>query len=164
MQLRSGSEFRLSEELRARVGKFSHILCDVSHIRKTGKRIIVVGDYSTKFLHDHGVDVFMEVVDLKTKREPISTYKHIPGSVKVKNPPGVLSHDLFLAVKKMITTGGRIEIDGEEDLAVIPIIFYSDLNTVVVYGVPDVGMACIEVDAAIKDLVNGIITELEENG
>jgi uncharacterized protein (UPF0218 family) len=69
---------------------------------------------------------------------------------------------MFLLIERMLSgNGGRIEVDGEEDLAVIPIIFYSDINTVVTYGVPDVGMACIKVDEAIKDEVKALIERME---
>ncbi|MDS0257540.1 DUF359 domain-containing protein [Thermoplasmatales archaeon AK] len=164
MQLKSGSEFHISESLRSKIASFSHRLCSLDEIKKEKRRIIVVGDYSARFLHEHGVNVFLEVVDLKTKREPSSTYRHVSGSVSVRNPPGVLTHDLFSTIERMMKVGGRIEVMGEEDLAVIPIIFYSDLDTVVVYGVPDVGMACIEVDRNIKALVSEIIGELETYG
>ena len=69
----------------------------------------------------------------------------------------------YCAIAQFIDShdGGRIEIDGEEDLAVIPIIFYSDKNTVVAYGIPDVGMACIPVSSEIKNMVTDLIERME---
>ena len=55
----------------------------------------------------------------------------------------------------------RIEINGEEDLAVLPILFYADENTVVVYGVPDVGMAYIRPSKDPKKLVKKIIEKMD---
>ena len=163
-QLKSGHEFIVGPELREEIASYKSRLCKPSELLhyELG-RIISVGDVTTDVLHKNGITPFVEVVDLKTKRGPEGAFKSIPGSIRVTNPPGSLSHELFLAIERLIRgNGGRIEVDGEEDLAVIPIIFYSDINTVVAYGIPDVGMACIQVDQSIKDSVKLIIERMED--
>ncbi|WP_171823449.1 GTP-dependent dephospho-CoA kinase family protein [Thermogymnomonas acidicola] len=104
-------------------------------------------------------------MDLKTKRGGEASFKHIEGSVRVINEAGTISHDLMIEIRDAFLTGRpkRIEVEGEEDLAVIPIIFYAPLNTVVAYGVPDVGMACIRVTPEEKDRVTRML-EMMVNG
>ncbi len=163
-QLKSGHDFVVSPELREEIASYKGRVCNPTELcAYKGGRVVTVGDVTTEVLHSIGVSPFLEVVDLKTKRGSEGSFKSVPGSVRVKNEPGTLSHDLFLAVERLIKgNGGRIEVEGEEDLAVIPIIFYSDINTVVAYGIPDVGMACIQVDKSIKDSVMSIIERMED--
>ncbi|MCL4307160.1 MAG: DUF359 domain-containing protein [Candidatus Thermoplasmatota archaeon] len=164
MQLRSGNEFLVGNELRENIASYAGKLCTPSEVRAMSakSRIISVGDVTTEVLHKNGIQPFLEVVDLRTKRNIRGEFQSQAGSEHVRNPPGAITHDMFLLIKRMLSgNGGRIEVDGEEDLAVIPIIFYSDINTVVTYGVPDVGMACIKVDEAIKDEVKTLIERME---
>jgi uncharacterized protein (UPF0218 family) len=164
MQLESGNEFILSPDVRKEIALNNGISCDPGYIRShyAGKLVISVGDVTTEVLKKNGIQPFLEVVDLKTKRSESGRYKSLPGSQHIRNDPGTLNHDLFFLIERMIRSGGgRIEIEGEEDLAVLPIIFYSGQNTVVAYGIPDVGMACIEVNGMVKELVNNILSRME---
>ncbi|MCL5954561.1 MAG: DUF359 domain-containing protein [Candidatus Thermoplasmatota archaeon] len=164
MQLKSGNEFVISEQIREEIARNNGVLCTPGNILRQygGARIIAVGDVTTAELHKAGIRPFIEIVDLKTKRGTEGEFPSVPGSHRIKSDPATLSHDLFLLIQSLMNgNGGRIEIDGEEDLAVIPIIFYSDLNTVVTYGIPDVGMACIPVNLEVKNLVTQMIERME---
>lgn len=164
MRLKSGSEFIIGEELKGEIVQSNGVLCTPKSISEDfpERRIVSVGDVTTKTLHDHGIQPFIEIVDLKTKRGTEGVFHSVPGSHRIVNNAGTISHELFFLIEKlMVGNGGRIEIEGEEDLAVIPIIFYSDQNTVVAYGIPDVGMACIPVSAEIKNLVGNLIERME---
>lgn len=121
--------------------------------------IVSVGDATSRALEKAGIKVKLSIVDLKTKREGRKEFRHRKSSVIVRNEASTLSHDLFIEIERILKSDrtGRIEVIGEEDLAVIPIIYYSDFNTVVSYGVPDVGIACIKVDSQIKEDINSLI-------
>lgn len=161
MQLRYGSKFSIPSEVLQEISSHKHELCNIEQIRilSRTKTIISVGDATTKALEEAGIELKLSVVDLKTKREESNEYRHREGSVIVENDASTLSHDLFLEIEKIINSdhNGRIEVKGEEDLAVIPIIYYSDFNTVVSYGVPDVGIACISVDSNVKENIKSLI-------
>ncbi|MCW6168180.1 MAG: DUF359 domain-containing protein [Thermoplasmatales archaeon] len=164
MQLESGSEFVLSDDARRLITLNNGELCnpEVFKTKFSEKRIVSVGDVTTERLEQNGIKPFLEVVDLKTKRTSDGYFTHRSGSESIKNAPGVISHDLFFLIERLMKgNGGRIEIEGEEDLSVIPIIFYSDQNTVIAYGIPDVGMACIEINENIKKLVDHILSRME---
>ena len=102
-------------------------------------------------------------MDLKTKRKSDGSFSHVEGSLSVANPPGVITHDLFLAIRNVFEDGRktRIEVNGEEDLAVIPIIFYSKLDTVIAYGIPDKGMACLEVTQSLKEKIDDLLKRMD---
>ncbi|MEM0139525.1 MAG: DUF359 domain-containing protein [Ferroplasma sp.] len=130
---------------------------EINEFSKAGK-IITVGDVTTENILNAGIPVMLQVVDLKTKRNE-RNFKHVDGSIKVENPPGMITMDLFNKIKESLESGkaSRIEVNGEEDLAVIPIIFYAESNTVIVYGIPYTGMAYIKVDGKIKNEIKAML-------
>ncbi|SMD30238.1 DUF359 domain-containing protein [Picrophilus oshimae] len=161
MQLKFDHDLVLNQESINKIKEFSHSICSIDDIKKHGGRIITVGDVTTENLERAGLDIFIEVVDLKTKRGE-KTYNHRENSISIENRPGTISLSLIRAIESSIKSNKktRIEINGEEDLAVIPIIFYGDINTLVVYGVPDTGMACIFINTEIKSMVTDILRDL----
>ncbi|WP_393972087.1 DUF359 domain-containing protein [Oxyplasma meridianum] len=165
MQLKSGSKFIVSHIIREEISQSNGEFCSPEIVlnRYSGRTICSVGDVTTKILSSASVEVFLQVVDLKTKRNNDGSFPHIEGSIKVFNPPGVITHDLFLAIEKVFKEGkkARIEVDGEEDLAVIPIIFYSKLDTVIAYGIPDKGMACLEVTQSLKEKIDDLLKRMD---
>ncbi|MEM0155911.1 MAG: DUF359 domain-containing protein [Thermoplasmataceae archaeon] len=165
MPLKSGSKYIVSEDLRREIASGSNNLCQLEDLleKAKSKKIIAVGDVTAQRLTEARINLFIEVVDLKTKRNEHRHFSHVPGSFEVVNDPGTISLQLFNLIGRLIrkNTGGRIEVIGEEDLAVIPIIYYSDFDTVVAYGIPDKGLGCIEVSPAIKDTVNKLVERMK---
>ena len=70
MQLKSGCRFKLSPEILKEIGANKHILRDVSYFTSLSRetKLITVGDVTTKTLEEAGLKIFLEVVDLKTRR------------------------------------------------------------------------------------------------
>ncbi len=165
MQLKSGCKFVVSASINAEIAATNHTLCTTDEIKYLGNgvRIISVGDFTTAKLEASGINPFLQIVDLKTKRSKNAEYTHVEGSIQIRNDPGTISHDMFELIRDILQQGkpARIEVTGEEDLAVLPIIYYSDDNTVVAYGVPDVGMACMRVNSHLKLIVNDMIERME---
>jgi uncharacterized protein (UPF0218 family) len=165
MQLKSGSKYIVDERLREEIASTEPRFCTINDIREFSKtkRIITVGDVTTENVRKSGITPFLQVVDLKSRRGAEGEFQHLEGSIEVESEPGTISHDLFSVIKECLEgeKPSRIEVTGEEDLAVIPIIFYSELDTVVVYGVPGVGMACIEVNSDSRRIVNDLINRME---
>lgn len=162
MQLKSGSKFVLSQDVLDEVSSYGHRMCVASEILglSNSSKIISVGDVTTDNLSRLGIPIHIEIVDLKTRRGQEGEFSSKPGAYHVENEAGTLSHDLFLLIRKIMPVGGRIEVTGEEDLAVIPIIYYCDLNTVVVYGIPGKGMACITVDRSVKKNIEELVERI----
>ncbi|WP_337860894.1 DUF359 domain-containing protein [Ferroplasma sp.] len=166
MPLKLDHDIAINEKAREYIKSFKYTLCTVDQIKNLSyeNKIISVGDVTTENLKNAGVNIELQVVDLVTKRDQ-KKFEHISGSVSVLNPPGTISMELIDKIRDFIASGvtGRIEVKGEEDLAVIPIIFYADKNTVIVYGIPDTGMAYIKINDEIKEKINNMIMEMYKN-
>ncbi len=163
MPLKLDHDIVLGNTIINTIKKFKHNLttCDKIKELSNSNKIISVGDVTTENLKKNNVEIFLQVVDLMTKRNE-RFFKHVKNSIRVSNPAGTMSIALINAIKKAFESGNktRIEVHGEEDLAVIPIIFYADFNTVIVYGIPDRGMAYIKVNKEIKDTVRKMLGDI----
>jgi uncharacterized protein (UPF0218 family) len=113
-------------------------------------RAIVVGDASYENLLSVGVKPHMAVLDFKIKRKPSREY---PAKVSVPNPAGGITAALWKTIEENLDSGGVIKVEGEEDLAVIPVVLEADFGDVVLYGQPDEGMVYIKVDEDIKQKI-----------
>ncbi len=112
-------------------------------------RVIVVGDETYKNLCSVGVEPSLAIVDLKVKRKDITA--DVEPDIRVKNPPGMLTSELWDAIRESIDDGKIIVVEGEEDLAVIPCILEADWDDVVVYGQPDEGIVFINITEEVKE-------------
>ena len=166
MPLKLDHDIIIDSRGREYIKNFKYSLCTVDDIKRLSleNKIISVGDVTTENLKNARVNIELQIVDLVTKRDK-KKFMHIQGSAIVSNPPGIISVELIDKIREFINSGiqGRIEVNGEEDLAVIPIIFYADKNTVIVYGVPDIGMAYIKINDDIKEEINNMIMEMYKN-
>ncbi|MGP6220043.1 GTP-dependent dephospho-CoA kinase family protein [Caldiplasma sukawensis] len=166
MQSRLDKTLALTEEAKYLIINNNGPLIDPSKLKEVDRRLICsVGDYTTEILHKNGIMPFLEVCDLKTQRNE-KGYKSVAGSKKIKNSPGTISKELSVEIRNLLEggIGGRIEVEGEEDLAVIPIIFYGPIHTHITYGIPNSGMACIVVNQDVKKLAIEIISKMEVIG
>ncbi len=114
--------------------------------------VYAVGDVVTHNLQKNGITPAIAVVDGFTMRSPCSLLPAIRGEcIRVKNPAGSLTDELVLALGHAIThTPATIIVDGEEDLAVIPLVIAAPQGAIVLYGQPDRGVVLRVVDAGAK--------------
>ncbi|MBI2621932.1 MAG: pantetheine-phosphate adenylyltransferase [Candidatus Levybacteria bacterium] len=109
-----------------------------------GSKAITIGDISTQKFNEKNVGQFLSVVDFKVHREKMFEKLSDLGfvedieTIKVGNPAGTITWDLFEAVQKAFSTENRkiILVKGEEDLAVLPALLISPLGFTVYYGQP----------------------------
>jgi len=162
----------LRDEMRRQIGKFfqdEKSLVDFLKKKKDGL-LVSIGDIVTLTLYKHGIKPNICIVDFKTKRGECSKKeKEILLSVgekvfKVKNPPGILSEELWDSIGKSyeIAEKGsvRIEIDGEDDLAALPAIYLAPVGTTIIYGMPDKGISLIEVNLENKKQVEDVLKNM----
>jgi|WetSurMetagenome_2_1015567.scaffolds.fasta_scaffold01269_7 cytidyltransferase-like protein len=133
--------------------------------------VITVGDITTKNFNEKSLDQKISVIDFKVAREKkFSEISEIgfTGSeniLKVDNSAGYITSDLFKILAKIINSDsqGRVilQVNGEEDLAVLPLILLSPLNTIIYYGQPGKGMMGIIVSEASKNKAYSLISKLK---
>lgn len=137
-----------------------------------GSKVVVVGDATVQKFNEQNITQFLSIVDFlvqrKVKFDDLSQLGFVNQSGEnVKNPPGSITWKLFEAVKQAFMKekkGGKIIlIEGEEDLAVLPVILVSPLGYSVFYGQPGQGMVRIYVTEENKEkayqLTNNFLLE-----
>ena len=121
-----------------------------------GSPLIAVGDVVTAHLERAGRQPDVAVVDERTEREAVS--EEVAAALRepdvvVANPAAALSRELLDALGDAIRseTPTTILVDGEEDLATVPVLLAAPEGASVVYGQPGEGMVLVTVDDAVRE-------------
>lgn len=130
-------------------------------------RFASCGDVVTGDALAAGLTPFLAVIDGKTLRESPRDPRALetaygPRRRTAHNPAGRLTAELQRAVREMVRSGGGLLwVDGEEDLAALPLILEMPLGTTVIYGQPGAGVCLVTVDAESKDRARSILNAME---
>lgn len=163
----------LPENLRQEFQKpFGELLSDTeSLIKDEGKLIIAVGDMTTKKLNQLGIDQQLSVIDFKVARRIIlSSFSDLGFSgneeiVTADNPAGHITSNLFSKVLNVFRTDFNqriiLKIEGEEDLAVLPLILTSPLGAIIYYGQPNEGLVKVLVSEDSKELAYDLVSKFK---
>ncbi|MDY0266261.1 MAG: DUF359 domain-containing protein [Methanimicrococcus sp.] len=131
--------------------------------------VIAVGDVTTYNLFKAGVMPRLCLIDQYTKRTLVSkTISDVTArtdyiTLYVKNPAGMLSSEMVLSIKNALNSTDKhicICVDGEEDLATIPVIALCDVGSLVLYGQPDEGLVCVKVTNEKKEEMSEMLKEI----
>jgi len=118
--------------------------------------LITVGDVVSLAARNAGITPFLSVYDGMTERRTMTEFATLvkdlgENAVAVDNPPGMVTRELFDAVRNALTRkDGLIRVNGEEDLAVLPCILLAPEGTRIVYGWPGEGMMQVTTSGVIK--------------
>ena len=134
------------------------------------KYIVSIGDQVTYSILKHDIKPVLCVVDFKTRRgkcssDVINVIRAFgEKSMKVKNPPGCISDELWDIIKSaydnMPSYGLRIEVEGEEDLASLAAIYLAPRDVTVIYGLPDKGVLVVKPNLENKRKVKEILDKM----
>jgi len=132
--------------------------------------IVSVGDVTTWGLLKIGTTPDIAIVDGMTKRSPWSLADEIDRTrfdevTEVRNPAGSITSDLFRACDIAVShlRSGRssiVIVDGEEDLAPIPLHLMLPLGTIVLYGQPNKGVVARVTDLLAKENCRSIVSQM----
>ncbi|MBN2733787.1 MAG: GTP-dependent dephospho-CoA kinase family protein [Methanomicrobiaceae archaeon] len=114
--------------------------------------VYAVGDVVTRNLIRRGVVPELSVIDGNTMREPCRCTPLLPVKrIEVKNPAGFITEELICALRTGADNSpALVHVDGEEDLAVIPLVMMLSLGSAVLYGQPGEGVVVKIVDSESK--------------
>ena len=153
--LAPGLVLRLPQERRERLAApFGDVFQpDELRARTRGARAVAaIGDITAAQAIRHGTSPHFIAVDFNTKRGPVAAddaVRSFGDSVeRVVCPAGFMTADLYNAVLRAAQRKGttRIEVEGEEDLAVMPAIMHLEAGATVLYGLPNRGITAVKVD------------------
>ncbi len=140
------------------------------NLLKNEKYIVSIGDLVTYTILKNHIEPIFCVVDFKTRRGkcPLEIVELIKSfgkkSIVVKNPPGTISDDLWkvieIAFENLEADSLRIEIDGEDDLASLAVIFLAPKDVTIIYGLPDKGVLVVKPTFENKKKVKEILDKM----
>ena len=165
MQLKLDKDIVIPQEFRQVFSRKPDVLITKeSQIEFLSSKILVtVGDVVTATAIRYKIIPKLSIVDFKTKRDEIlpSMPNKWDRRISVRNEPGSISVDLWNSIETAFKSKGNtlIEVDGEEDLASIPAILMAPDGAIVIYGVPDKGIAVYEVGEHLRQMV---ISDMEK--
>lgn len=127
-------------------------------------KTITVGDATTKRFLDAKIEPFLVIVDNRVERQDVNkiefTYRE---KVEVKNPASFITPELTYAIEKSFESQNKIaiQVQGEEDLAVLPVLEKAPEGFTVYYGQPHVGVVRVLITEEIKKRASDIISRFE---
>ena len=138
-------------------------------LERANEPVISVGDVVTHHLVRAGRMPSVAVVDGLTERTEVSeevatTIEGIDGvRVNATNPPGTLSISLIEALRRALETSKPVlvVVNGEEDLAVLPVLVLAPTGASVVYGQPGEGMVHVTVTEEKKTHVRELLDRMD---
>jgi uncharacterized protein (UPF0218 family) len=133
--------------------------------------IVAVGDQVTYTLLKNDIEPIFCIVDYKTRRGdfPLEFIQRIKSFgdeiIEVENPQGCITDDLWDAIEKAFYNAAegvstRIEVDGEEDLASLAVIFMSPEDVTIIYGLPDKGVLVVKPTDENKNKVKEVLEKM----
>jgi cytidyltransferase-like protein len=133
-----------------------------------GSKTITIGDIVTQTFNHKKIGQFLSIIDFVVQRqikfhdlsELCFTHRNIE---KTRNPHGTITPELFEAVGKAFKTKDEkiILVEGEEDLAVLPVLLVAPLGFSIFYGQPNVGMVQVLVTEENKEKAYRIISQFK---
>lgn len=127
-------------------------------------KVISVGDVVSENMAKHKISTHVLIVDNKIMRAstpPILVETN--RTFYVKNSPGTLSDEAWLAVRKAVnqTQQTKVVVDGEEDLLALAAILCVPTGSFVVYGQPHEGIVVVKVTEEKKREIQDIVEAMK---
>jgi len=135
--------------------------------------VITVGDITTKTFNDISLGQNLSIIDFKVAREEKFSNILELGFVgdenifKVDNPAGYITSNLFITLSEIFKSDIEdkmiLLINGEEDLAVLPLILAAPLGSVIWYGQPKEGIVQVIATEETKKKAYKIVEQFSFN-
>ncbi|MDO8583366.1 MAG: pantetheine-phosphate adenylyltransferase [bacterium] len=166
-------DLQLTQDLREEFQKpFGEIQADDRNLSKNENNLVItVGDVTAKKFNEKYLGQNISVIDFNVAREKkFSDIKELGFSgdeqiFTVNNPAGYISSYLFKKIAEIFKSDVRdktiLKVNGEEDLAVLPLILFSPLNTIIYYGQPNIGLVRLVVSEESKERAYNLVSRLK---
>lgn len=128
------------------------------------ENIVWVGDSVGEFFVKNKIKYTLGIFDLRTQRQPnpfFQSFLQKPKVDRIINKAGIIQHHLYKALQNAIQKQKQyLYVQGEEDLAVVPLILLLPLNSLIFYGLKNTGLIMLEVTEEKKEEVAKEIAKL----
>lgn len=135
------------------------------------KCIISIGDRVTYTVLSAGLRPCICIVDFILERRPYPeemktvTTSYGKTVLKVRNPPGTISDELWTALETCFQhperSPVRIEVEGEEDLAGLAAIALAPGGATIIYGLPNRGVVVVTATPEHKKKVYSVLQRMK---
>ena len=157
----------LPENIRADLKKpFGEILSEIPS-NLDNSNVITIGDVTTQKFNNKNVNQFLSIIDFLVKREKVFDklsdlgFEENIETINAENPQGEITPDLIIAIQNAFKSNTRkvILVNGEEDLAVLPVLLIAPLGFVIFYGQPDEGLVQVYITEENKEKAFEIVNK-----
>jgi len=99
-------------------------------------------------------------------RAPCTRVPRLPvRTLPARNPPGTISDELVLAIRDAVADPpAMIVVEGEEDLAVIPLVLAAPTGVMILYGQPGEGVVLRRVDGKARKAARSFLSRFIADG
>ncbi len=125
--------------------------------------IFSVGDRVSHDLTSSGVKPRIAAFDGKIMRKPSGKKITMEGrTVRCRNRTGYLERDMWLAVQEALSGRGSVllSVEGEEDMAVLPLMLMGPEGACIIYGLFDRGVCVVRVDRRARETARAILRRM----
>ena len=141
---------------------FGRLYPDIEHALPLlqGKVVYTVGDVVTYHLVQKGKVPAIAIIDGHTMRSPCNRSPAVfRKRIAARNPAGTITEQLIASIATALADQETlILVEGEEDLAVIPLIVAAPEGAMVLYGQPGEGIVVCDVNAAAKEKARTLLS------
>ena len=166
------NNLKLIQDLRREFQKpFGELFKDIKDsFKNKNSLVITVGDVTTKTFNEKSLGQYISVIDFRVAREKkFSDIKELgfmgdEDIFRVDNPAGYITSDLFKKVAEILRSDIKdtiiLQVNGEEDLAVLPLVLLAPLRAFIYYGQPGKGVVRVVVSEESKKKAYNLISKL----
>jgi uncharacterized protein (UPF0218 family) len=131
--------------------------------REKPRTLILVGDTISRNAVQSGLEPNVIIIDNLEKRDVALPFAFRDRRIiQTRNPAGRIEIATMQTIEQAILEpNSLIEVDGEEDLLVIPAVLSAPDRSMVVYGQPGAGIVIVRVSDAKKSEVRRILDAME---
>jgi adenylate kinase len=159
-------DLKINEAMRKSLAKpygkfFGSIEKSMGYVK--GTQMLSVGDQVSRALLSAGMMPDITVVDGKINRIPVkSGLKLRCRTIRARNRSGTITGGLWRAAGEAVISRKpvKVEVEGEEDIAVLPLMLLAKDGASIIYGLFGKGVCVIKTGPASRKTASGIVREI----
>lgn len=163
---RSGKNLRLPASLRYALQTAWGEILEHTPVIEDSSMVVTVGDITTLKFIQQEVTPLLCIIDNVVERVAVASpiiFNDTQRIYHLDNPAGTINKKIFTILEDVFNSSTKsvIEVNGEEDLLVLPVLLKAPMGTHVYYGQPHVGLVRIIVSDDVKRKAEALLEEFD---